>query len=256
MIKQLLTLLLFITTLTLTGQTNLVPNGDMENWDSFDTNPDDWFRFLNGFWEKSSDFQNTASSVQLEIDTGRTFMFINTPNMQFTNGTTYICTFYYKVVSGNLSKVEFNLVHTPSVFPQNLVVNEFTDLSTTVWKKGEFEFTSSTTENVQGFIYARGNAGSKVLIDNVSIYDISTLSISDFSDEQIKLSIYPNPATTVLHIDSNMELNKITVYNLQGQKLSESTSNSVNVESLANGLYLLEIENTNKDVFTKRFIKQ
>jgi len=82
----------------------------------------------------------------------------------------------------------------------------------------------------------------------------ATLSVDSFITSEFKL--YPNPATSVLHIDANMELSKITIYNLQGQKLSESTSNSVNVESLSNGLYLLEIENTNKDVFTKRFIKQ
>ncbi len=198
--KKLFILILLIAIFNLNAQTNLVPNGDMENWDSFDSNPDDWARFFDGFWEISSDFQNGSSSLQLEIVSGRTFIYINTPDLQFTNGTTYVCTFYYKVVSGNFTEAEFNLVHTPSVFPENLVTNDFTDLSTTEWKKGEFEFTSSATENVQAFIYARGDAGSKILIDNVSIFENSTLSISDFPNKSNMIKIFPNPSSDIIEV--------------------------------------------------------
>ncbi|GAL61578.1 hypothetical protein [Algibacter lectus] len=91
--KKLLILFLFIATLNINAQTNLVPNGDMENWDSFDTNPDDWTRYFNGIWEKSADFQNGTASLQLEIDAGRTLNYINTDNMSFISGTTYVLYF-------------------------------------------------------------------------------------------------------------------------------------------------------------------
>lgn len=244
--KKLLILILFIATFNLNAQTNLVPNGDMENWDSFDTNPDDWFRFLNGFWEKSSEFQNGASSLQLEIDTGRTFIYINTPDIQFTNGKTYVCTFYYKVVSGNITKAEFNLVHTPSVFPENLVTNEFTDLSTTEWKKGEFEFTSSTTENVQAFIYARGDAGSKILIDNASIVDKSTLSSNEFIIESNKISVYPNPSNDYIQVLGFKEKEKYEIYNFLGKRILNGYSQEnqkIDIRNLTNGMYILKTEN-------------
>ena len=244
--KKLLTLLLFIATFNLIAQTNIVPNGDMENWDSFDTNPDDWFRFLNGLWEKSSDFQNGSSSLQLEVDSGRTFIYINTPDIQFTNGITYVCTFYYKVISGNVTKFEFNLVHTPSVFPENLVSNEFTDLSTTEWKKGEFEFTSSATENIQSFIYTRGDAGSKTLIDNVSIIDKSTLSTSEFTNNIKKLNVYPNPSKNYIKVSNVENLEHYVIYNISGKEVSQgkiSPKEQIDISNLTSGVYLLKTEN-------------
>ena len=241
--KKLLTLILFIATFNLIAQTNLVPNGDMENWDSFDTNPDDWFRFLYGFWEKSFDFQNGASSLQLEIDTGRTFIFINTPDIQFTSGKTYVCTFYYKVVSGNFTKVEFNLVHTPSVFPENLVTNDFTDLSTTEWKKGEFEFASSATEDIQAFIYARGDTGSKILIDNASIIDKSTLSTNEYLSDSNKISVYPNPSNDYIELLGFNEKEEYEIYNLLGKRILKGylqEHEKIDVRNLTNGIYLLK----------------
>ncbi len=244
--EKLLILILFIATFNLNAQTNLVPNGDMENWDSFDTNPDDWFRFLNGFWEKSSDFQNGASSLQLEIDTERTFIYINTPYIQFTNGKTYVCTFYYKVVSGNITKAEFNLVHTPSVFPENLVTNDFTDLSTTEWKKGEFEFTSSATEKVQAFIYARGDAGSKILIDNTSIVDKSTLSTNEFISESNKIFAYPNPSNDYIEIFGFKENEEYEIYNLIGKIILKGylqEKQKIDIRNLTGGVYFMKIKN-------------
>ncbi len=253
--KKLLALILFIVTFNLIAQTNLVPNGDMENWDSFDTNPDDWFRFFNGFWEKSSDFQNGASSLQLEIDTGRTFVYINTPDIQFTSGKTYVCTFYYKVVSGTFTKTEFNLVHTPGVFPENLVTNDFTDLSTAEWKKGEFEFTATTTENIQAFIYARGDAGSKVLIDHVSIFDKSTLSANAYLSDLYKISIYPNPTSDYIKLLGFKEKDKYEIYNLQGKIVLSGyleEHEKIDIKALTNGLYLLKT----KKGKTLKFIKK
>ncbi|AUC75875.1 T9SS type A sorting domain-containing protein [Olleya sp. Bg11-27] len=252
---KLLTLLLFITTLNLIGQTNIAPNGDMENWDSFDTNPDDWGRFLNGYWNKNSDAQNGASSVELEIDSDRTFIYMFTPDMQFTSGTTYVCTFYYKIVSGNITKVEFNLVHTPSVFPTSLLDNEFTDLSTTEWKKGEFEFTATATEDVQAWIYTRGDAGAKALIDNVSIVDKATLSTATFSDVKNKINIYPNPSQNYITVSGINTLEPYSIYNAIGKEISKgkvSKNEQIDIKDYSNGLYFLKLDNGN----TLKFIKE
>ena len=253
--KRLLTMFLFIATFNLVAQTNLVPNGDMENWDSFDTNPDDWYRFIDGFWSKSPDAQNGSSSLQLEIDSGRTFIFINTPNMQFTNGVTYLCTFYYKVVSGTVDKFEFNLSHIQGAFPANLVANDFTDLSTTEWKKGEFQFTSSATEDVQAYIYVRGTAGSKALIDNVSIIDMAGLSISESTGVTNEFQVYPNPSSNYIVIYGMKHMQHYTIYNTLGKVVDKgqvSEKKQIDISKLSKGLYLLMNENGR----TLKFIKE
>ncbi|WP_299133550.1 T9SS type A sorting domain-containing protein [uncultured Tenacibaculum sp.] len=163
--------------LTISGQTNLVPNGNMESWDASDSNPTEWFRFSNGKWKKSSDAQNKTASLELEITTGQTQNFIFSPNIPFVKDTKYIGTFYYKLVSGTFSKVNFNLVHKPGSFPENLSTKEFTNFSTDKWTKGEFEFTATTSENIQVYIKTYGDVGSKILIDNVSVFDANSIVI-------------------------------------------------------------------------------
>lgn len=72
------------------------------------------------------------------------------------------------------------------------------------------------------------------------------------------IAIFPNPTSQILTIkvSQNIKLQRLSIYNISGQVLlSSKTANSIDVSSLANGLYFLQIE-TNKGTLTKKFIKQ
>ncbi|MDI5887259.1 M14 family zinc carboxypeptidase [Flavobacterium yafengii] len=69
--------------------------------------------------------------------------------------------------------------------------------------------------------------------------------------------VYPNPTTLFLHINSVSEDAAYKIYDLIGQTIMKGklSNNSINVSSIAEGNYLLEI--TDKETTTiKRFIKQ
>ncbi len=254
---KLLLLLVLFTSFNSIAQNNIVPNGDIEEWDSFNDNPDDWFRFFNGSWERSDDAQNGTASLELQIDAERSFIFINTPDMQFTAGVTYVCSFYYKVVSGSITTTEFNLSHTPNVFPEDLVSNEFTDLSAFEWKQGAFEYTATTTENVEAFIYARGTANSKILIDNVSIVDQNeVLSLNTVTPSSNALVIYPSPAKDYIQISGlkNGFDTSYTIYDTLGKtvlKHTVSEGQRIDISQLNRGIYFFRT-NTGK---THKFLK-
>lgn len=60
------------------------------------------------------------------------------------------------------------------------------------------------------------------------------------------LSIYPNPATTSLHIESNVQIDRVRVYNMVGRLiLDQTTSNTGNVEinttTFESGVYLIQV---------------
>ncbi|PHR10822.1 MAG: hypothetical protein COA40_13300 [Aequorivita sp.] len=63
------------------------------------------------------------------------------------------------------------------------------------------------------------------------------LSVNDIALSQIVL--YPNPAKSTVSINATVE--SIIVYNVAGQKLMETSSNSFDVSELANGIYLVKI---------------
>ncbi len=92
---------------------------------------------------------------------------------------------------------------------------------------------------------------------NWAVYGDELLSITDFSLN--KVTIYPNPVSTKLNISSkNTLIENITVYSVLGEKVMELTAkgiNSIDVSSLSEGLYFLEI-NTPEGRNIQKFIKK
>jgi len=88
---------------------------------------------------------------------------------------------------------------------------------------------------------------------------VSTVGIRKLSLNQKQLSVYPNPATTILNItnQSGYVMQHVTVINILGQVLYQSASNSgnshqINISTLAAGIYTLKIE-TNTGTVTRKF---
>ena len=88
-----------------------------------------------------------------------------------------------------------------------------------------------------------GTNGSALWIDEISIENASNESI----EENIKMSIYPNPTTNILHINSNNLLGEeYEIYDLSGKLLIKDINNSniINVENLSTGTYSLKIKDS------------
>lgn len=75
---------------------------------------------------------------------------------------------------------------------------------------------------------------------------------------KLKISLYPNPASSVLHINSNIDTELtgrvLRLYDASGKlcitQIIQSQNTSVNVSSLAPGMYILKIEgNTGPHIF-------
>ncbi len=99
-----------------------------------------------------------------------------------------------------------------------------------------------------------GGAGSgKVtVLENETI----TLGSDEFSLIENYINIYPNPTASILNVKMTAEFEKAEIYNVQGQKILENYSNTIDVSKLSDGLYLLKIIADNGGITTKRFIKQ
>ena len=97
------------------------------------------------------------------------------------------------------------------------------------------------------------------------VFQNSTLSNDDIAQLENQISIYPNPvAGDELNVNFGtlaVEQASITIYNSLGQLVHKEDLNPssiatiTNLESLANGVYLLEI-NTTDGTIVKRFIKK
>ncbi len=77
---------------------------------------------------------------------------------------------------------------------------------------------------------------------HVRIYDLSALlSSNEFVLSQFKL--YPNPVKTqfTIELDSSVQLEKVSIYNLLGQAVLTSEEHIINTSKLASGSYIVEI---------------
>ena len=107
------------------------------------------------------------------------------------------------------------------------------------------------------FAFAGGLAVTKYLSYEVGS-NCSSLSLDD-SIWSNNIKIYPNPTSNTFNINSSqIELNKIEIYSLLGEKLKEYNVNTsvYNIEDLTSGLYLVKIY-SNEGMFTiKKLIKK
>ena len=74
------------------------------------------------------------------------------------------------------------------------------------------------------------------------------VSLSIVDNDEIKLSIFPNPTSTSWHIKTKTIINSILLYDILGRKVYFDTPNNkdvqINAKFLPNGFYLLVINKT------------
>ncbi len=80
------------------------------------------------------------------------------------------------------------------------------------------------------------------------------LSNQNFNANNLKATIYPNPASNNFTIEMENEVKSVEVFSLQGQKVLTSKNKNVDVSSLSKGMYLVRIEDENNAVATQKLI--
>ncbi len=92
---------------------------------------------------------------------------------------------------------------------------------------------------------------------SVATFWASTLSNNDI--DKTKFSIYPNPVSNQLHIDSDQaKIEQIIIYNLNGKqvfKVDFHEDQSIELSNLAKGMYLVKVK-TETGSLTKKLIKK
>lgn len=101
-------------------------------------------------------------------------------------------------------------------------------------------------------IYDRAISSSEVL----NLFNSNTtLSSSDFNQNNLEVSLFPNPVLDILNIKTETEIKSLEIYTIQGQRVKISNQKQLNVSDLAKGIYLVKIQNNENSILTKKFIK-
>ena len=83
-----------------------------------------------------------------------------------------------------------------------------------------------------------------------------TLNTEDVEFQTNKISIYPNPAHSILNIETKVELTTISIYSLLGKEVIKTNTKTVDVSNLSEGIYLIKMLDLEGHQQIKRFIKE
>lgn len=71
----------------------------------------------------------------------------------------------------------------------------------------------------------------------------------------IEFKAYPNPTSSLITIMLDEEIKNVTIYNLMGAKVMNTSSNQIDVSHLSSGTYIMKVT-TEKGIGTKKIIKK
>ena len=82
----------------------------------------------------------------------------------------------------------------------------------------------------------------------------TSISINEM-DLANAVTLYPNPASTEITVQSDMHFTVIELLDVTGKTILKQRSKTIDVSSLSNGMYLLKVR-TDRQIAVKRFIKK
>ena len=146
-------------------------------------------------------------------------------------------------------------------------------LDTKIYKDGVFLSSTPKTLNTTGTTFWLGSVlgGTQNyfngFMDDFQIYNTAltpaqitnlngTLSNSNFNTNNLKFSLYPNPASDILNIEMDSELKSVEIYSLQGQKVLLATSKDVNISNLPSGIYMIRVQDIDGAIATSKMVKK
>ncbi|WP_298392929.1 LamG-like jellyroll fold domain-containing protein [Flavobacterium sp.] len=80
------------------------------------------------------------------------------------------------------------------------------------------------------------------------------LSSDNFSSNNLKFNLYPNPAYNILNIEIDGSIKSVEIYSLQGQKVLSADNKEINISNLASGMYIVKVQDLNGSFATKKLI--
>lgn len=98
-------------------------------------------------------------------------------------------------------------------------------------------------------------AGNPIEI-NPNLSNCNLLNIEEFTLDETKIKLYPNPVIDFLTVEYNKTINSIEIYSVFGQLIKKaSNTKSIKFNNMVSGFYLIKI-NTEKGSITKKIIKK
>jgi hypothetical protein len=203
---------------------------------------EDCISYPSGPYAPTTDSAYTTHNLSMLVDSGITIQNIAVSD---SNITPIVCSCSENPVSN------FSYTITDSIVS---FTNNSTQATSYYWSFGDSE--SSTEENpihtysdtgtFQVSLYAYNNCGMDFINFSVSI---NTNSILNTNSLNTNISLFPNPANNLLHVNTEILFTKYVIINSIGEIIYNNVfEKEIDVSFLKTGLYLLKLTNADKTI--------
>lgn len=202
--------------------------------------------------KRKSDFSCFGDWVHIAAPGGSVKLAEGKPTYNGIHSTTYSTSQSYRLVGNNKAfegtfydSKEGTSMSTPLVASVlTLMVSVYPDLSPA---KAKEILMKTSTSVVGNFPMAKGG-GIINATEAIKAAEAENEKVSNLSEETAKsntVSIYPNPATNTLYIESNTKIRHAEILDISGKKLHSqqaSELNRIDVSFLKTGLYFIKVK--------------
>ncbi|MEW6772418.1 MAG: alpha/beta fold hydrolase [Bacteroidota bacterium] len=203
------------------------------------------------------------SSYAYEInDSTYYFGLLNIPSRKYTYSNIDIDYYKLSLNQGTLS------IHVMNIPTPQFTVSLLNSSGTTLYNipsNGKSEIAQNLTINTTGTYYLKisGLANDSCYSCQYAIYFTNPSIITDISNVQNynpNISIYPNPASDYIYMQTKRELYplKYKIFSIDGKLVNDGTFNYddiLNVKELLPAVYLLYVQDSQQNVFVFKLIK-
>ncbi len=247
--KILLSLVLAFAANSFQAQTNLLPSaGNFDFEGGSPTNAYWWFLGVGSGASANFVWQNTekhgggaayqlnvvtATADQWRIQVASSYSESAATYPTVANGTSYTLRFWMKTTNGGGTVRISN--SGSSLWSADVAITQGD------WTLYSFVFTGNATKYKPYLEFGKSAVGT-YYIDDVVLYETSSLGIDDTKNQKNNKAIYPNPAKDVLNLDVAMfsDAKTISIYDLSGKKVfTTNAAKNINVSVLPKGNYIL-----------------
>ncbi|MBA5629181.1 T9SS type A sorting domain-containing protein [Moheibacter lacus] len=153
-------------------------------------------------------------------------------------------------ISDGVNPIQLGVVHLDEN-GEFVWEEEYQMIATSAGNKGRFDFTQNAEgQSVAVWTENRGGTSQAFAQNFVVEPEMNTNDLVSSS-----VSVYPNPTSGILHIQSDAPIEKIEIYSLTGQLLKKEYSTyELNLSNLNKGVYLMKISPEKGTSLTKKII--
>tara|TARA_R110002049_G_scaffold45604_2_gene132932 strand:- start:45373 stop:46152 length:780 start_codon:yes stop_codon:yes gene_type:complete len=229
-----------------TGYTNDADLAGVNGWQVFGTTP-----IVKSVQNAGAGFN--GSDWYIEISTGA-FQQIQKV-YELVSGETYefkIQAIRTNGFNGELKVQAFKLGGTTTLITESPAA-----ITNDAYQEKSITFVADESIN-HGFRITQNFGTSFMQIDDVEITCTSCPVLSVNEKNGFEFAMYPNPVTDVIHFNTKERLASARIYDLLGKEVLQvlNPSESINISTLTNGLYVLKLESKNGAIVTRKIVKE